>query len=66
MLEVTITSGHSVMGVHRTSKRARAPTSVEYAAAAGVVIEGSVKFVSKGDGFKVAPARTYKDETVEL
>ena len=34
--------------------------------APGVVIEGTVKFVSKGDDFKVAEARTYKDETVEL
>jgi len=34
--------------------------------APGVVIEGTVKFVNKGDDVKVAPAKTYKDETVEL
>jgi len=33
---------------------------------AGVVIEGTVKFVNKGDEFKAVEARTYKDETVEL
>jgi len=34
--------------------------------AAGVVIEGTVKFVNKGDEVKVAVGKTYKDETVEL
>lgn len=34
--------------------------------APGVVIEGTVKISNKGDGVKVAEARTYKDETVEL
>jgi len=34
--------------------------------ATGVVLEGTVKFVNKGEEFKVAEGRTYKDETVEL
>jgi len=34
--------------------------------AAGVVIEGTVKFVNTGDAVKVAEGKTYKDETVEL
>ena len=34
--------------------------------AKGVVISGTVKFVNTGDEVKVAPARTYMDETVEL
>jgi len=34
--------------------------------APGVVIEGTVKFVNTGGDFKVAAAKTYKDETVDL
>ncbi|KAL3908340.1 MAG: hypothetical protein SGPRY_009837 [Prymnesium sp.] len=34
--------------------------------APNIVIQGAVKFINKGDDFKVIPTRTYKDETVEL
>jgi len=36
------------------------------ALAAGVVVEGTVKFVNKADEFKTVEGRTYKDETIEL
>lgn len=61
MLEVTITLGHSVMGVHRTSKRARAPTSVEYAAAAGVVIEPRGRGESVAEWMTALPAALKRD-----
>eukprot|EP00966_Prymnesium_polylepis_P226777 5246769-Prymnesium_polylepis.1 len=48
----------------RRCKKLTVEGKVEFAR--GVVIEGTVKFVNKGDGVKVAAGKTYKDETVEL